>query len=433
MTKKLLTQIRNEWRSNFFLALELLVVFVVLWYIVDWCCVTARVYFAPMGFDTNHCYCLMLNRLTPNSALYEAGRTPENDMDDLLEIAERLRHRPGVEEVAISQNSIPYGDGSNGFAVCVDTVPVHAMRRWAQPDFMRLFRIRGVAIQREDGKTVYTTSSDSLASVLNPGTLILSRNVAAAYEELHMSDATSLLGRQLPLGEPDNDFRMRVAGIAEPMRWSHFQTSDQWGGPFIATDLSRDVMIEFENPAYLQLSVRVKPEADHDFVEGLMNDADRLYRIGNVYILNVLPFHQLRTIEELEDVNEVKTQLCILGFLMLNIFLGVVGTFWFRTQHRRQEVALRMALGSTRRGIFVRLITEGLLLFVVAIIPASLIALNIGIADLVDVSCLPFDTLRFCMALSVTAVLMALMIVLGIWYPARRAMKVQPAEALHDE
>lgn len=46
MMKKLFTQLRNEWRGNFFLALELLVVFVVLWYIVDWCCVTARVYFA---------------------------------------------------------------------------------------------------------------------------------------------------------------------------------------------------------------------------------------------------------------------------------------------------------------------------------------------------------------------------------------------------
>ena len=96
MMKKLFTQLRNEWRGNFFLALELLVVFVVLWYIVDWCCVTARVYFAPMGFDTRHCYCLMVNRLTPNSALYTPGRTVGDDMDDLLEIAERLRHRAGA-------------------------------------------------------------------------------------------------------------------------------------------------------------------------------------------------------------------------------------------------------------------------------------------------------------------------------------------------
>ena len=30
-------------------------------------------------------------------------------------------------------------------------------------------------------------------------------------------------------------------------------------------------------------------------------------------------------------------------------------------------------------------------------------------------------------------VLMALMIVVGIWYPAYKAMQLQPAEALHDE
>ena len=433
MEKKIFTQIRNEWRSNFFLALELLVVFIVLWYIVDWCCMTARVYFAPMGFNTEHCYQLRMNRLTPNSALYDPNLTIEDDMDALLEIAERLRHRPGVEAVAISQNCIPYGDGSNGIEIFVDTVPVRAMHRLAQPDYMRLFRVQGVAVQGADGRTVHTTSSDSLAAVLKPGTMILSRNVVAEHEALGMPDATPLLGRQLPLWEADSDNRLRVAGIAEPMRWNHFTTAEQWGGPYIATDFPRSVMIEFENPAYLQLSLRVRPDADHGFMDALMADADRLYRVGNIYMLDVQPFSQLRYISELENVNEVKTQLCILGFLLLNIFLGVVGTFWFRTQHRRKEVALRMAMGSTRRGIFVRLITEGLLLLTLAAVPAALIALNIGIAELIDVSQLPFDTARFLQALLLSWLLMALMIVVGVWYPARRAMKIQPAEALHDE
>lgn len=433
MEKKIFTQIRNEWRSNFFLALELLVVFVVLWYIVDWCCTTARVYFAPMGFDTEHCYNLTVNRLTPNSALYDPNLTIEDDMDALLEIAERLRHRPGVEAVAISQNCIPYGDGSNGIEVFVDTVSVHIMRRLAQSDYLRLFRIQGVAVQDADGRTVRTTSSDSLAAVLKPGTMILSRNAVAKYESLGMPDATALLGRQLPLWNPDSDNRLRVTGIAEPTRWNHFETADQWGGPFIATDFPREVMMEFENTAYLQLSLRVSPEADHGFMDALMADADRLYRVGNTYLLDIQPFSQLRYVNELENVNEVKTQLCILGFLLLNIFLGVIGTFWFRTQHRRKEVALRMAMGSTRRGIFVRLIAEGLLLLTLAAVPAAIIAMNIGVAELVDVTQLPFDASRFFLALVLSWLLMAMMIVVGVWYPARRAMKIQPAEALHDE
>ena len=66
----ILKQIRNEWNSNLFLFMELLLVFVVLWYIVDWTLVTARVYHAPMGFDTEHCYNIAVGKLGENSPLY---------------------------------------------------------------------------------------------------------------------------------------------------------------------------------------------------------------------------------------------------------------------------------------------------------------------------------------------------------------------------
>ena len=36
-----------------------------------------------------------------------------------------------------------------------------------------------------------------------------------------------------------------------------------------------------------------------------------------------------------------------MGFLLLNIFLGLLGTFWFRTQQRRSEIALHKAHGAT--------------------------------------------------------------------------------------
>ena len=44
-----------------------------------------------------------------------------------------------------------------------------------------------------------------------------------------------------------------------------------------------------------------------------------------------------------------------------------------------------------------------------------------------------FTVDRFLIAAILTWLLMALMIIVGIWYPAYKAMQLQPAEALHDE
>lgn len=49
MTKKLLVQIKNEWRNNLWLALELLVVSVVMWFVVDYLYTGAATYLEPRG------------------------------------------------------------------------------------------------------------------------------------------------------------------------------------------------------------------------------------------------------------------------------------------------------------------------------------------------------------------------------------------------
>lgn len=58
---QLLKQIWNERRSNGWLWSELLIVFVVLWYVVDWTYVTARTYYEPVGFDITDTYYLELS------------------------------------------------------------------------------------------------------------------------------------------------------------------------------------------------------------------------------------------------------------------------------------------------------------------------------------------------------------------------------------
>ena len=53
MEKKLFTQIRNEWHSNLWLALELLVVSVVMWYIIDLLYSRIRIQYRALLPDRN--------------------------------------------------------------------------------------------------------------------------------------------------------------------------------------------------------------------------------------------------------------------------------------------------------------------------------------------------------------------------------------------
>ena len=79
-----------------------------------------------------------------------------------------------------------------------------------------------------------------------------------------------------------------------------------------------------------------------------------------------------------------------------------------------------------------RLNKEGLLLLTLAALPAAVICYNIGYLDLTD-GYMEWGVPRFLITFVVTYFLMAVMILAGIWFPARQAIRIQPAEALREE
>ena len=58
---------------------------------------------------------------------------------------------------------------------------------------------------------------------------------------------------------------------------------------------------------------------------------------------------------------------------------------------------------------------------------------NMAFLDKLDSYREPLSILRFLVTLSVSYLLMAGMICMGIWFPVRKAVKMAPAEALHYE
>lgn len=414
MQKKLFTQIRNEWRGNLWLALELLVVSVVLWYIIDMLYCSLATYNEPRGFDTGHCYLIEMGVLTDKSPDYKSGTDWH---DDILTLAERLRHRPEVEAVSLSQNAYPYNGSNSTDPVQYDTLrsPGWTIRRLVTPDFVRVFRYRGA-----QGET-----PEQLAEMLRKGEFLASDNLYRRYG-IRM---TSLVGKDFHLFG-DTTYSLRLGAALQNVRYSDFQQArSSYSFVYNIEQLDRG----FINPDN-ELCVRVKENMDKDFIARLKADSESQYRIGNIYIADIRSFTDIRRSYQQSMMNELRNYTVGMAFLMLNIFLGLLGTFWFRTQQRRGEIALHKAMGATDGAVFGRLMSEGMFLLLIVTVPAVIIDVLLAHFELNSWrNGTTLEWPRMAFSAAATFVLIAAMIGIGIGLPARRAMKVQPAEALHDE
>lgn len=412
MTKKLLTQIKNEWLSNLWLALELLVVSVVMWYVVDYLYTRAATYMEPRGFNIEHCYLIELGELTPKSPDYTPNKTRDDTHADITELLERLRRRPEVEAVSLSQNSYPYNGSNSSGEVRYDTLqsPGWTIRRMVTPDFVRVFRYQGTR-----GET-----PEQLAEMLERGEFLASDNLYRKYDR----KLTEFVGKRFQLfGDTTKTYQLGAA--LQNVRYHDY---DQARSSYCFLVKQSFYYVD------LELCVRVREGQDNDFITKLKEDSESQFRIGNLFISEIRSFHDIRRNFQQAWTNDIRNYVMGMGFLLLNIFLGLLGTFWFRTQQRRSEIALHKAHGATDRAIFSRLLSEGLLLLAVVTPIALVIDWNLAHMELNswrNGTTLEWDRLLLCAGISF--VLMALMIAIGIGIPARKAMKVQPAEALHDE
>ncbi len=396
----------------------MLLVSIALWIIVDWGYVQLNTYLQPRGFDYEYTYQLRLNRLTPKSSNFvPVDQKTTTDGEDFVAVVERLRRHPDIEYVSVSHNASPYNGSNSLWKLTHDTLSVDRLVRLCTPDFFNVFRY-----ENADG-----SGSQSLADALKENTIVVTRNFSDAF-----SKGKELLGASFFLND-DTTALYKVGALTVPVRYGDF--NPDWNMKYFAKLLTEKNLAEISGAdiPYYEICVRIRPEASEEFAANLLKDSPRLYNVGNVYIQNVQSFDSIRYGFQLDTTNEVQKRVFVLLFLLANIFLGIVGTFWYRTQQRRSELGLRVALGASHRSLRSLLIGEGILILLAAFLPALIACYNIGIADPMNVWEMEWGPARFIPGILITLVLMILMIVAGIWFPARQAMKIQPAEALHDE
>lgn len=413
MIKHLLKIIWNQRRRNGWIAAEILLVFVVLWYIIDSLMAVGKVFFAPMGWDIDHVYWISMgveevdrNEMDSTYRYVTSGRS-------MLTAIDRIKTCPGVEAVGVGFMSMPYvGENSYRNVGVSDSVNIEYVKlERVTPGFMEVFGFRPMEGERK-----------SWEEMLSGNQVILSGRLFEEFKEK---------GGKREQGIFFGDDMRVIGGVTASFRADRFQQGASW----LFRRLTDEEIAEDDTDFHVKIAVRVNPSADHDFPEFFVKQMEKQLSIDRLYLLDVIPYSDLRYSMELRNgvKSELQNQIAVMGFLLFNIFLGIIGTFWFRTEQRKGEMGLRIALGSTRFSLKGIMIAEGVLLLTLIAIPALLICFNLHVSELTKGAYMDYTIARFAAGFLITYLVMAVMIILGIGYPAHQMARLEPADALRYE
>ncbi len=395
MLLHILKQIWTQRRRNVWIFSELLIVFALSWYIVDYAFVLVHNRMIPKGYDISDTYQID----------YRGNITDEN-REAFEQFYTKIKHFPGVQQIFLSDKFMgvaPSSGSYNGAAIQTDTTKSRyhfQFKNLTSSDYFDVFKIYSAAT----GQIAKLNSADA-------NTIVLTQDLAKR-----------LFGDENPVGKTVlfNGSTYRVTDVVVLQKRFPYDLPIYMGYSLLDRSL-------VSNP---EISIRVGDNFSVQQFKKEITSAIKSYK----------------TVQKEQEFmwgisKEIRLRVGIMVFFLLNAALGVIGTFWFRNQARRGEIGLRMAMGSSRRKLLAQFIGEALLLMTLAAIPAICINIGLAKADVIKTigegSTVGYITgnkwLRFFITNGITYVALAIIVALSAWIPARRASKVHPVEALRDE
>ncbi len=130
-------------------------------------------------------------------------------------------------------------------------------------------------------------------------------------------------------------------------------------------------------------------------------------------------------------------------FFLINLCLGVIGTFWMQTKRRTEESGIMRAFGATKRRIMGLFLAEGFVLTTFSMFITCILYLNYvktGLGEL----CIPSSTqpdptwvadkpLHFLIISGIVYLIILLTVSIGILIPSWNIVRTKPVEALREE
>ncbi|MDR2920327.1 MAG: ABC transporter permease [Tannerella sp.] len=428
MWKSILKQMWNRKRNNSWIALELLLVFCLTWYIVDYLFVLTYNYSIPNYRDVENTLQINLSEFKANHPGYKPeANEPEIREANYSRILQIIRNYPGIESIGISFDGSTPGGGSyygKGFRNAKDTTRTASGQGITVDPEEDYFNVFGFSI--DNGNKIVSTKDFEWV----PNGIILSHSAANILFPEEKAFGQKLAGW--------NEEQFTVIGVIDDTKRFGYER------PQNCFYFSR--RINAENLRGAEISVRYSSSlSETKFREQIKTDLESSVQIGNFYLTSIIPYAKIgKDITKSFGIdNNVKLRISLIIFFLLCIFLCIMGAFWYRISLRPNEIGLRKAIGATKTNIHYSLIIEGIWLLLIIFLPAMLIEYQFVKAGMIDtlgqkgvpdMRYLPDHVfLRFMITNAITFILLLLVIISAIWLPARKGASLAPADALHYE
>ncbi len=419
--------LKNLWSQRKvygWLALELIILSILAWVIVD--PTVVRIYYAnqPLGYDSNRLAEISIDSYPSTSSKYSAEAADSASVsDNFNRILNTISSFPGVESATVVSYEIEgHSSWNGGLYTDTDTVSVTGIMYLQGTPFFATYGIKPV-----DGHSLKELQELGYPS----DGIIISESTAQWLGK----KPKEILG--MTVGE--NQTEKRIVGVTNDVRPKSVGPNNTC--MFIPAT-KENLSIE-----YFTIVFRLKDGIDPaKFVDENRNALNEKLSIGNYHPVELRTYAdksaELQYTQGYTNANRIGIFMAV--FYLINMALGVIGTVWLQTRRRAGEAGIMKAFGARPHHITVTLIWEGIILTSVTWILGSAIylqyALRKGLATARYINhwyipktwVTDFWTHFGIVALIILA-LMLVAVVIGIWIPARRIARVDPAVTLKDE
>jgi putative ABC transport system permease protein len=402
MFRHLFKLIWNKKKQNFLLIMEMFFSFLVMFGVSTVVVYYYHNYRQPMGFDYDDVW--VVNYQSPYQSPENLGSTDSVVMfQDAL--TKMLKSMPQIEEVSFTSPNVPFSMSTNNTGLDYGN-NVHIMSNVYQCEdsYQKVLDFKML-----EGRWFNNTDI--------PGKYVPAVINEKLKEELFGNEPAigKIIGEDVIETNSRSD-RYRVIGVADNMKdKGDYQAIEN--GMF----LKMDTGWRRWNGNIL---LKVKPTADAAF-EGKLFKA-----VSNAVGSSIEIEHLDKKLVTKDRVMVVPMiiALIVVGFLIINVALGLFGVLWYNINKRKSEIGLRRAVGASGNGVSKQLLGEALVLSTLALITGSLLAVQFPLLNVFD---LPASV--YVIALFLAVAFIYLLVVVCALYPGKQAAAIYPAVALHEE